>query len=604
MPFRLPSLRASGQGDLPTQPRKLRRWLSELPLVNMGEATRQFYQGLRILNETRLSPGARLELMELMRPMAGTVLTHLGRHFVNRTLPLPEKSRRIAELNRVILSELAIGYGQAVRDLLKSGRPRGKTLALAAYRAMRYTGQILQNSWRLYEPAPSGIWREIYQLYQAAEARGAHDIPVMDETLHGQGRGTVSGALKKICLLALTHPLSLRQGETDRVADFLDTVGASAVISENPMADSTGGVHVVNLDTDDAPAYLRLADTPRGPHVRALNLAPLARDIRETIQGGVRHNGFEMSADLSHRLLEGWMRSARRRFSRANRDDEVNVAIGLGNIYATIERDMAERAAGDRGDSTDLTLQYTSGELSGRRGHDGDGNEAGFLAAADPVGYAEVWDAVARGNVITETHARRPHSPPITALGLGTRDAAQAEPWQLINASPGGFCLRWRGQRACRAQVGELIGLREKEGNQYQWRVGVIRWMLNKAEGGLEVGVQVLAPRTVLVRIEPPHPVRSNATPGQALLLPAIRTIQQPPTLVVPAGRFQVGEEVIVSLAGRAMRLRLEGLGEHTSLFAQHRYTSMGQPQPVAESAHESPRQGAEPRFDDLWMLI
>jgi cyclic-di-GMP-binding protein len=601
MPFRLPSFRASGQGDFPTQPRKLRRWLSELPLVNMGDATRQFYEGLRILNETRLSPGARVELMELMRPMAGTVLTHLGRHFVNRTLPLPEKSRRIADLNRVILSELAIGYSQAVRDLLKTGRPRGKTLALAAYRGMRYTGAILRNSWRLYETPPSGIWREIYQLYQAAEARDAHEIPVMDETLHGQGRGTVSSALKGICLLALTHPLSLRQGETDRVADFLDTASASAVISEIPMADSTGGVHVVNLDTDDAPAYLRLADVPRSPHVRVLNLAPLARDIREMNQGGVRRDSWEMSADLSHRLLEGWTRSARRRFSRADRDDEVNVAIGLGNIYATIERDMAERSAKDRGGSTDLLLQYTSGDLHHRKAQEQDA--ARFLSEIDPAGDAEAWDMVARGHVITELHARRPHQPPITAIGLGVRDA-EAEPWQLVNASPGGFCLRWRGQRACRAQVGELIGLREKEGNQYQWRVGMIRWMLNKAQGGLEVGVQVLAPRTVLVQIEPPHPVRRNAGPEKALLLPAIRTIQQPPTLLVPAGRFQVGEEVIVSLAGRAIRLKLEGLGEHTSLFAQHRYTGLAQPQPVPEPEHESPRKGAENRFDDLWMLI
>jgi cyclic-di-GMP-binding protein len=602
--FRFLRQNATGQGGFPTQPRKLKRWLDELPLVNMGDATRQFYEGLKLLNASELSPTDRLELLEIMRPMGNTILRHLGKHFVNRTLPLPEKSRRIAELNTAVTTELATSYTRIVNELTAAGSPREKVLAPAAYRAMRHWGDIVLNSWRLYETPPPGTWREIYRLYRAAEAHGVQDKPVADDTVQGRDRDHISRYFKAICLLALTHPLSLRQGETDRAAGFLARAADSAVISAEIMPDTNDGVHALDLDSDEPPAYQKAVDTPRAPAIRGINLAPLTRQIRDHLQAPA-NAGRDMNRDLLGRMLEGWTRTSRRRFSRASRDDEINVVVGLPTIHAIIASELEERLTpGQRTLGIDhLALQTIADNV-----RKPNGDEASFLSQSDALGDAQAWDMVGRGNVITETYVGHPPvASPITAVGI-RNDETQARPWQMVNASAGGFCLRWRGQETSRAQVGELIGLREKEGTHYQWRVGVIRWMLNKSNRGLEIGVQVLAPKTLLVRMEHSRMGQPVGDGVDGLLLPSIKTIQQPPTLLAPAGRFRVGDEVLVTLGNRSLRAKLAGVGEHTSLFVQYRYTALGKSEPLASGSAKANERDGSPgsnrQFDDVWTLL
>lgn len=596
--FKLPSLKTSGQGDFPTQPRKLKRWLEELPLVNMGDTTRQFFEALRQLNTQDLAPAHRLELLELMRPTAKTVLDHLGRHFINRTVPLPEKSARVAELNRAMLTELATGYARAANELLATGRTRDKGLALAAYRAARYWSGIIIHSWRLYETPPPGAWREIYRIYRAAEANDLLERPVLDDTLQGPGRGHIAQCFKRICLLALAHPLSLRQGEIDRLADFLDSASATAVVSADPMPDSNNGVHMLDLEGDAPPVYCRMQDLPQGPAARSINLAPLIREIRERIQSGDKATVRDMGPDNLRRVLEAWTRKARRRFSRATRDDEINVSIGLASICTTIAEELRARQAPEH---KTPGIDHLALQSIGDPSRPVNGHESSFLSETDALGDAQAWDMVGRGNIITEAYTGRPPvAAPITAVGLFTTKV-DGEPWQMVDASAGGYRLRWRGDQGCRAQVGELIGLREKEGSRYQWRVGVIRWMLNKANRGLEIGVQILAPRTVLVGLAASRMGRPVADFLDVLMLPAIRTIRQPPTLLVPAGRFRVGDEALVTLGKRFLRVKLDGISEHTSQFVQYRYTNLEQ---TAERTDPAKETGSGTTFDDVWTLI
>jgi len=601
MPFRFPGFKsAAAQGGIPTQPRKLRRWLEELPMVNMGDATRQFFEGLRALNDTELPPADRLELMETLRPTASSVLDHLGRHFLNRSLPLPEKSQRIAELNRTLLNQLSLGYEMVVEGLVKGGNARQleKHLARACYRALRYRSATLIHAWRLYAPSPDNLWSGIHGLYKAAETHGTQDKRIPDDRLHQQDRGSVADAYVRTCTLALAHPPSLRMGELDRVSDYLEAAAHTAVIVDSPMPDKSNGVYMVDLDSGQGPGHVNMADLPRGPGVRLLNLTPLIHELRETLQHGGKPRATDMSTDLMRRLVDGWSHIGKRRFSRAHRDDEINVAIGLANIHGAIAEEL-EQVYGtpeSKNDFGDLSLQaITDNHRSDTQGQ--------FLAQTDALGDSDAWDMVGRGNVVTDaylTNKRNNNNArgqvPIRAIGLGSIDG---EAWQVVNASAGGFCLRWQGHQTSRAQVGELIGLREKEGSHYQWRVGLIRWMLNKAERGLEIGVQVLAPKTLLITLESSSMGQPAGNPVEALMLPAIKTIQQPPTLLVPARRFRVGDQVIVNLAGRAMRVKLSSLGEQTSLFSQFRYASLGNVQEP-----EEPRAKPDEGFDEVWTLI
>ena len=81
--------------DLLLHPAHLRRWIKALPLANMSETTRQFYELLQSRNQADLPPDLRLDHMAALHETAELILNHLHHQFITRTPPLPPKSQEI-----------------------------------------------------------------------------------------------------------------------------------------------------------------------------------------------------------------------------------------------------------------------------------------------------------------------------------------------------------------------------------------------------------------------------------------------------------------------------------------------------------------------------
>ncbi len=78
--------------------RELKNWLDHLPKANLGETARQLYQGLIELNQLKLPVETRLQLLELFRPEVHFVCHNLERHFLNQSIVLDERPRKVANL--------------------------------------------------------------------------------------------------------------------------------------------------------------------------------------------------------------------------------------------------------------------------------------------------------------------------------------------------------------------------------------------------------------------------------------------------------------------------------------------------------------------------
>ena len=107
MKLHIPEQQAPAKGATPQHPRKLKKWLASLPHANMGEMTRQIYGAVRDLNRQTMPNKYRIENMELLREPARNIFSNLEKHFINRTLPLPEKSQKIVYLNQSLLREIS-----------------------------------------------------------------------------------------------------------------------------------------------------------------------------------------------------------------------------------------------------------------------------------------------------------------------------------------------------------------------------------------------------------------------------------------------------------------------------------------------------------------
>ena len=110
MKLNIPEQRTPATDATPNHPRKLKKVLSALPNSNMGELTKQTFMILRDLNRQTMPNKQRLENLEMIRVLARNIFDNLKKYFINRTLPLPDKSQKIVNLNQSILQELIYGY--------------------------------------------------------------------------------------------------------------------------------------------------------------------------------------------------------------------------------------------------------------------------------------------------------------------------------------------------------------------------------------------------------------------------------------------------------------------------------------------------------------
>lgn len=593
--------RANDNGTIPTSPRALKRWIKLLPLVDMGETARLFYNGLLKLNRSEMPPEQRVEDMELMREAAQVVLRHLNKQFVARSLPLPPKGRKILRLMLTLHKELSAGYKLAMRDSRNAGIDE-KLTALATQRAIYYMGEIFLRSAQMYEPEPAGLWHEIHLLYAFAEGRGVAER-LVDGRDASIPAASVAQTYIRIVLCALCLPYTLRQGELERLNAFITKHCDLVSVSIEPTPDARNGVYLANLELDRPPAYMVLSETPAMHSVRAFNLENLLGYLRERTQMSSEDatDRDALSTDLIRRVFKNLTNNSKRRFARNDHNDHnetIHVAIGLTYIIRAIDADpdlpprgLRLAAPGLEVSSGIFNLQTIEEDLRG--------SEARNVYYDPNATTEDIWGLVVNDSIWEHDRTERLREKP---FARSSADDFAIPPswstWQLCNASPGGFGIRWDSDQPARAQVGEIIALREHEGSHSVWRVGVIRWMHFVAERGLEVGVQLLASQCIRASLRTAEGNVDGDSLLDALLLPELGNRNGPSSLIVPYAQLRVGQAVIAHVGETTTRLRLQDRMEYSHSFTQY-LCNPGDQTTVAHS--ETSRDSDSDDFDSLW---
>ena len=175
--------------------------------------------------------------------------------------------------------------------------------------------------------------------------------------------------------------------------------------------------------------------------------------------------------------------------------------------------------------------------------------------------------------------------------------------WEIVNVSAGGYCLRWNADTSSRAQVGELIALREKEPDGSDaWRIGVIRWMQYIRESGLEIGVQVLSPKVLSASAQRSN--RPNEEPFDCLMLPGIKPLNQPPSVLLPAHAFRSGNDLRIRINEQELEIRLGSVKDHTGSFTQFQYTSQDEVEKIEQHEKKKTRAKNRDNFDEIWSSL
>ena len=101
------------------------------------------------------------------------------------------------------------------------------------------------------------------------------------------------------------------------------------------------------------------------------------------------------------------------------------------------------------------------------------------------------------------------------------------------------------------------------------WSVGVIRWVKSVASSNIDIGIQHLAPSAepAVIKTVSENKIESDFLP--ALLLPEIKPLKQPQTLIAQRGLAKPGVEIFMDNGYRLHRIAPTRLIEASHSFEQ-----------------------------------
>jgi len=612
MKLNVPEQTETSKGDFPNHPKKVKKWLAELKRANMGDFTRKLYNGILTLNRQSMSPKYRLENMEILREPSRHIFNQLHKHFVNRTLPLPEKSQKIVQLNQALLHEMATGYKilifEASNNLAKIDN---KTILISCERALHYYSELLLRSSQIYTELPKGTWWDIHRIYHYAEQKKLHQKSIKDTELSIKSI-TPETYYKQILLFSLARPNALRQSDAERLYKSINEWAKFASISDTLSKNKLNRYFVSKLDSDLPPNCVSEDDLSTLKHARTIETGNLVEHLQQlddnsTDLSSIVSIGDTVSQETIRTLISSWSLCAKRRFSRAERHEDIRVTIGLNPIFATLNIEVTQPVPKIKKPSKTFALESipesekVDNDVFSKR------DPTFFITHPEMKNETErsagAWDMVAKGRALTESYAQELQNQD-DALGALNKESPDAH-WKVTNISAGGYCLRWDSDMPSRALVGELISIGEQEPDHtFQWRIGVIRWMQYSRDAGLEIGVQVLSPKVISCTVQ--RLERKHEEPFNCLMLPGIKPIQQPSTLLLPAHAFRRGNALKMHVYERDMEVKLGTVREHTGSFTQFQFTQINEPDaPEDNNDNDNKETSSDPdNFDSIWSSL
>lgn len=578
-------------------------WLNELPRGNIGETARQIFLALVDTNRLDYTHPNRIHFLESSRETIVYITEAMRRHYISINAPMPEKNWKIAEATREIYHAQAKGYLIAIEDLLTHSFlfADSRTLTILIHRAVSALGRVMLTCYQSYTPLPTDIWSTLHRLYQAAEERNILFTTVSDEHHRYVPKTNINSEYVRLLLLALASPYRLRHGEVTKVYDTLERWNTKCRLNPLTEEDKThkAATHFgIDLSRNEPPRSLALAmvECPES-QCRILDTQPLANAIRKDIKGGFKAGettltGIEMhrpdlSQDLMRRLLIAWCVIPKRGFPRNTIEEQVEVTLGLTATHQVIITGTRKNSAEQ--DNFDRTAQYEPGK-------DTDG-----IGAPSGLPPADVWDLIYySGNSSgIEVSGEQLNKEQPAAQEL-RKNHYHPETWAVLNESARGYCLHSVGRpKEARAQVGELIGIRRSIGGQtWKWGIGVIRWLKADNQDRLMLGIEMLTPDAAAIGVRGVAHAKHDYQ--RTLMLPEIRAINQPTTLITGPVPYRVSNQLVINILGKEIMIKLSKQVMNTGLFAQFEFEILEQQQTGAKKPEENP----DSEFDSVWSSI
>jgi len=582
-----------------------RDWAQSLPVANTQSVVQQLRHALSDLNHVEMSPENRYLIIESLRPSLLVALSNLQRRYLNQPLVMPEEPRQMAEIAGSLCDLAATAYSIVAihaiqqRDSIRNTNP-ARLAAEAIHRALLFSGHKLLLTFQLHRPVELHGWLTLHQLYALAEAQGLQKLPI-NEPLGGAR--TIAGNYVQALLLGCCKPNQLRQSDLAAVYRGLQDWAELVQLRQPPDAE---GIFLVNIDSDQPPLYSSLYNEPQNPQCRYVDTRALIRHLEDLLQAeGGKDITFGKDLRLTGNTVEHIIKAlgsmSLRNFKRVSSPHPLWISIGLSAAHYHLagERVFERLLYGD---------QYLP--------------PAASRVATNPfLQHQERGDLWQQANPEEDFSPQEHYNQTEAAVDLEHRidldketqkellgeDAEQLSPEerypifkvQLANGSPGGYCLEWSAGLPGDTRSGDLVSLKEEQSRG--WVLAVIRWISQLENARTLVGLELLSPQAKPYGALIHRKTGEKSAPMRVLLLPEVKLVGQPHTLITPRAGFSERQKITLVREGEEYFIQLLRQITATASFAQFDFRYIKQ---MGEVLGEDRSGHLTSPYDSLWSKI
>lgn len=529
----VPNLSAQGSKEVELDPLKVKKWVENLPLLNIAETSRKLSAALSVQNRVEIEDNQRLQLLELLSYSINQISIELTKQYIGLPLPLSDKHKAIAEQNCQLQVELAYGYKRVVLNLASATVANPRMQALAIQRAMRSLTGVLGVSYQSYSPCPQDTWKDIHALYIQAEKLDVVSIQVEDPFNNALTKNSVGNTYKQALLLGFSDPYHLPPRTIDRIHHYLDRWAMLADLKSVTSRYNPTCQFLIDLQSDQVGITHASDSLNVSSRYRLLNTVNLARQVHAHCTqlmnnqlpspDGLQENFFEeCGQDLLKRLITSWGVNPQRAYRRSLRSgDYKEMVVGLDAISYWINQ----------------------------------GEE--FIVSSALVGPVPQRTLIGTNSVKKK---------------IASLPGQEYTNWDIQDEGAGGVSLSKNGLLPMPVQVGDLVMTRTPgEGNP--WGIGVIRWIKSTTPSNIEIGIQHLAPRAdpVVIKVLIENEKESDFLP--ALLLPEVKPLKQLQSLITRRGIHKLGAQVYMDNGFKLFRIEPTAMIEASHSFEQFQFS-------------------------------
>jgi hypothetical protein len=583
-----------------------RDWAQGLPVANTQSVAQQLRRALGDLNRVSLSPEKLHGIIEVLRPNLEVALSNLSRRYLNQPLVMPEEPRQMAETADSLCAEMAMAYTiVAVEAIQQQEAIRDTNPARLAcesiLRALEFNGRKILQTFQLYHPVQLHGWLTLHQLFALAESQGLETLPLSGPQ---GGTSTIAGTYLQTLILGCCKPNQLRQ--SDLSAIYRGLRDWSGLVELRHPADAHG-MFLVDLDSDQPPLYSSLYDEPRGAQCRVIDTGALIEHLQQLWEGegrqGIRFdNDIQLSPNMLDHLIKSLGTMSQRNFGRTSVSHSLWVSTGLSaaHFHLAGERSFEQLLYGneympppeDRVATNPFLQHQDRGDLWQQANPEEDfSREETALEqpeAVEEIEHIVEVDEASLAEMFEQEDAQ-----------LSPAERYPIFKVQLTNASPGGYCLEWSADLPGDTRTGDIVSVKEGEGQD--WVVAVIRWVNQLESTKTLVGLELLSPRAKPYGAQIHRKTGKKTAPMRVLLLPEIKLVGQPHTLITPRAGFREGQKINLVRENEEYFIQLQRLVTITGSFAQFDFRYIKQLGEVLGEGiygeHHSP-------YDSLWSKI